>query len=489
MRPKNRMMRVVRLPLLLLPAAALFAAGCLSRAALEQRIQEARTEAADAWSNRLAGAECDLPRLAGTLTLPDALTLALAHNKTLQSALLEREIAQGRITEAYGQALPTLSAQGTAARLDPAPAGGAGGTDGDPFTRYSAGLQLRQPLYRGGAIGAALTASRLYAFWADAFIRGQTQEMLYQTALAFYQVLLADRLQAAAAASLASADAQRQTALNRATEGAASRYDVLRAEVAAANAQADLIQQQNSLRLARLRLFQLLGVLADPALAVAGDLTFEPAAPRLADTLRTAHQNRPDLAQADLLVGLQRESLAVANSRYYPSAFGLLTHTWTRQENGAAASGDWNPDWMAAIEVDMPFFDGLSREGQIAQERALLRRREIERADAEERVLLELNQALAALEDADKLVASQALNLDRARDALALAEAGFREGVHTSTDVADTRAALRLAEGLHAQALFAHTQARLTLRRAMGTLDPGDPNPAALPAFRAGDAP
>ena len=78
MRPKNRMMRVVRLPLLLLPAAALFAAGCLSRAALEQRIQEARTEAADAWSNRLAGAECDLPRLAGTLTLPDALTLALA---------------------------------------------------------------------------------------------------------------------------------------------------------------------------------------------------------------------------------------------------------------------------------------------------------------------------------------------------------------------------------------------------------------------------
>jgi outer membrane protein TolC len=264
---------------------------------------------------------------------------------------------------------------------------------------------------------------------------------------------------------------------------------VLRSEVAAANSRSELIQQQNRLRLARNRLFQVMGVVADAGLILQGDLVFEKADLRLAEALRAAHLRRPDLFQAELLIRLQRESLSVARSRYQPSLDGVASHDWARLDSDSPDADEWQRSWVAGVEMNVPIFDGLAREGKIGQERALLRRREAELAGTEERVLLEINQALASLEDAEKVVESQALNLTSAREALKLAEAGFREGVNTPTDMTDARAALRLAEGLHAQALYAHTLSRLTLRRAIGALEPGDADPAHLKEFQPGARP
>jgi outer membrane protein len=472
-------------------AAALAATpGCVSRSALEESVQDDRQAAAETWSNRLDQGDAESPRLAGSLTLADALKLALTHNKKLQSIVLEKEIAAGRVVESYGEALPTLSAGGGARRIGPADTQQsrmAGATD--PFDLYTTTVQIRQPLYRGGAIGAALKAAKLYDYWSDELIRGGVQTVLFETASAYYEVLLSERLQAVAQASLDSAESQLKIARDMAAAGAASRYDVLRSEVGVANAGSDLIQQQNRRRLARNRLFQFMGVTADPALAITGELTFEKAAPRLGEALTAAHRSRPDLFQADLLVRLQQESLQVARSRYYPSAYGVASHGWSRKDGDSDDTGEWIRDWQAGVQVDFPLFDGLAREGKIRQEKALLKRRGAELADAEERVLLEINQTLANLEDAEKVVESQSLNLLSAREALALAEAGFKEGVNTPADLADARAALRLAEGLHAQALYGHTLSRLSLRRAIGTLDPRDADPAFLKEFQPGAQP
>lgn len=474
----------------LLAAALAAAPGCVSRSALEKSVSRDRAAAAETWSNRLDRGDADSPRLEGSLSLADSLKLALTHNKVLQSIVLEKDIASGRITESYGQALPTLSAGGGYLRLDPADSTSSrlsGATD--PFNLYTATVQVRQPLYKGGAVEAALKAAKLYAYWADELVRGGVQTVIFETASAYYEVLLSERLQAVAQASLDSAESQLKIARDMAAAGTASRYDVLRSEVGVANARSDLIQQQNRRRLARNRLFQVMGVTADPALAFTGDLIFDKAAPRLSEALATAHENRPDLFQADLLVRLQHESLESARSRYYPAAYGVASHNWARKEGDTTDTGEWIRDWQAGVQVDFPLFDGLAREGRIQQEKALLKRRDAELAGTEERVLLEINQSLANLEDAEKVVESQSLNLARAREALALAEAGFKEGVNTPADLSDARAALRLAEGLYAQALYGHTLSRLSLRRAIGTLDPRDADPAFLKEFQPGAQP
>jgi len=149
----------------------------------------------------------------------------------------------------------------------------------------------------------------------------------------------------------------------------------------------------------------------------------------------------------------------------------LFTQGWSRPDPHTSTA-DWGDSWVAGVQLEIPIFDGLRREGRLIQEKALLQRRRIERMDAEESALLEIQQALLTLRDAEEFAESQRLNLQRAGEGLRLAEVGYREGVNTEVEVVDARAALTTARGLYYQAIYDHTVARLLLQRAMGILGP-----------------
>ena len=55
-------------------------------------------------------------------------------------------------------------------------------------------------------------------------------------------------------------------------------------------------------------------------------------------------------------------------------------------------------------------------------------------------MLLEIQQAILSLRDAEEFVDSQRLNLTRATGGLRLAEGGYREGINTEVEVTDARA-------------------------------------------------
>jgi outer membrane protein TolC len=92
--------------------------------------------------------------------------------------------------------------------------------------------------------------------------------------------------------------------------------------------------------------------------------------------------------------------------------------------------------------------------------------------DTQEQALLELRQAILTLRDAEEFVASQRLNLERAREALRLAEVEYREGVAEAVETTEARAALTRAQGLYYEAVYNHTTARLELQKSMGILGP-----------------
>ncbi len=464
-----------RLPLrsLLLCSAALLS-GCVTRSAYHATLREKRIERA----HPPAPPPENPPAIAGVLTLSDAVKLALRQNKELLAALEEKEIASGRILSSYGQILPSLALQGTAARLDPSTTGAT--PNPDPFERYSASLRITQPLFRGGAIQAALRAARLYDFWSDEFIRSRTQALVLETASAFYAVLLAQRLECAARSAVESAETQLRNTRDRAAQGVAARYDVLRAEVELANAHAEHIQSQNRVHVARLRLFQLMGVREETPVQLAGELTLQAGRPALKTLLQKTFAFRPELNQADLLIRLQQESVQAAKGTRFPMISAFYQYNQVRLDNDRLGAGDWTPDWSVGLQADWFLFDGLAREGRIAEEEAILRRRLRERESVEEKVWLELSQTLAALENAERIVETQTVNLQRAREALTLADAGYREGVTTAAELAQARAALLRTEALYAEALYQHTLARLALRRAVGTLSPLDDDPSDL---------
>jgi outer membrane protein TolC len=216
-----------------------------------------------------------------------------------------------------------------------------------------------------------------------------------------------------------------------------------------------------------------MGVSQETDVALAGELMYEAVEPVFEDVVRVAHLNRPDLYRAELAVRLQEQAVRVARSAYWPRLDATFTQGWARPDPHASTKDEWGDSWVAGVELELPLFDGLARKGRLVQERAILERRRIERKDAEERVLLDIQQALLALRDAAEFVESQRLNLDRAQEGLRLAEVGYQQGIHTEVAIADARAALTQARGLYYQSIYDHTSARIALQRAMGVLGPG----------------
>lgn len=455
---------VRRVPVRIFLALLLFSltGGCLSRESLDRDLRLSRSRAYRTWRHARAQRQSEV-FLTGKLSLQDALKLALTYNKSLQAALQEKDVSQGRVTESYSEALPKVSAVGTYTRLD---------EDVNLRNNYSADLEVRQPVFRGGAISAALRAARVFSCLTDEVVRGVVQTMIHAVAKDYYEMLLAQHLYAVNKDAVKSSERHLADVKQKRASGVASQFDVLRAEVDVSNFRAEMIRQQNRIHLAKARLFKTMGVSQECDVTLSDELTYEPMKPVLEAAVKLAYENRPDLYQAELNVRLQAEALRIARSRYWPQVSVFFSQGWARPDPRALTRNRWGDASAIGATAEWTLFDGLGREGRVMQEKATLKERNIELLDAQEHALLEVQQAILSLQDAEEFVESQKLNLERAAEAFRLAEVGYRQGVNTEVEVIDARAALTLARGLHYQAIHAHVVARLELQRSTGILGP-----------------
>jgi len=469
-------------------AIVMASAGCVAPERTHEALRVSRARAYRDWARTRQAQEAAEATISGSLSLEDALKLALAHSKPLQVVLQEKVRARGRVLESYAAALPKVDATGAYRRLDEVASFGVGAESisiGD-VNNYSVDLTVRQPVYRGGAISAALRVARLYACLSDERIRGLVQDVVYQVSHSYSDVLLAQELFRVNEDAVKSAAAHLEDVKKKRRHGVASDFDVLRAEVEVSNFRAEMIQQRNRIHLGKAALLKAMGVAQESEVTLSDTLSYAPMKPVLDAAVRIAFENRPDLYQAELSVRMQGEALAIAKSRYWPQVDAFFTQQWARPDPHSSTNIEWGPAWHAGISVSVPLFDGLAREGRIVQERAALRQNEIRLVDAEERALLQIRQAILSVRDAEEFVESQRLNLDRATEGLRLAGVGYREGVNTEVEVTDARAALTRASALHFKAIYDHTMARLDLQRAMGILGP---EPGASDLLRAPAAP
>ncbi len=412
--------------------------------------------------------------LAGPLLLSEAVAMALVYNRSLQQQRQEREIARGRIEASYAEALPSLDLTGGYVRRDEELGTAAPG--GESVTtrfqnQYSAGLKLAQPLFNG-RIGAALRAARLYEAWAEASIRVATEGVQRETTRAYYQAVLSEHLLEVNQTALETAGRQLEDARARRRQGMASNYDELRARVEVSNFRAQVLQARNDRDVAYTALYRLMGASPESAAELVDELPMVAETMAFADAARTALSLRADLDVAEYALRMQRESVTVARSRYLPEVSGYVSQSWANPDPRESMRDAWGDEWQAGVQASLPLFDGFGRSGVLAQERARLRQLEIALQDAEEKVVSEIRQAVLSLKTAAEFAHSQSQNLETAREALRLVEAGLKEGRNTPVEVMDARQALTRASANHYQSIFSHAMARVALQQAMGLLSP-----------------
>lgn len=475
-------------------AIVLGAAGCFpSRREVFGEIRRARAGSYARWRDQV-GEDDTLPSLQGDLAVRAAIELALEHNPDFQRVLLERRKASGQLLTAYAEGLPTVDLSADYARFDQVSTvdlGFASYQIGDR-DNYSYQVTVTQPLFKGGAVGAAVKGAKYYQFLNDEVVREAVQDVISQTALAYYDVRLAEELLQVQVEALEFAKANLADVTTRQKAGVAIPFDLLRARVEVSNVEADMIAQRNGLNRAWTALFRMMGVSQRSQVRLSDELVYTPLRVEFEHAVKLAMLNRPVLYRNELQTLVQQAALKIAQADYLPNLEAWYWHKWARPDPQESSNNVWGGQWQLGLRLRWTLFDGLRREGTIIQRRAELDQSLLQLASTEQAVLEEVRNGIFDLSDAEELVKSQQLNLQRATEALRLVKVGAREGVNTQLEVLDARSALTRARGLYHKALYAHVTARIKLQRTLGMLGPGPgaqgppkraPEPGAVEGF------
>ncbi|MCU0792780.1 MAG: TolC family protein [Opitutaceae bacterium] len=449
----------------------LLAASALALGAAAARAENAApaTEAVPPASNAPAPYAEDFP-VPDQLTLDQALRYAVRHNFAIRQARERLREQEGLIVEVRAQALPNVSIDGNYSRSDKAL------LEGDAnYQNWAVGIHVRQILYSGGGVSAALDAARTTRLAAELDIQAVVNEVLLQVRTRYADVLLNRERIEVQEKSVALLQEQLQNVKNRFDAGSVSQFEVLTAEVALANAQPALISARNAFRIAVDELRAVLGYRASFAdtqkiPTFSGELEFTPADYDLEASLAAARAKRPELRRLEQIEKARESGVTVARSDFLPELYltGGYEGRKSRFSNSVSDSLD---GWVAGVEASWAIFDGARTRGRVSQARAQLAQARLSLGEQTLAVEVEVRRALSSLQEAAELAQAAGKVVEQAEEALRLADVRYRNGAATQLDVLQARQALTEASLNRLEANYRHTVALATLRKAIAEAD------------------
>ena len=195
-----------------------------------------------------------------TITLSNAIRIALMINRSLAQSYANLYVAQGRTAEAYSALNPTVGAIVTGVRLneeqtttsllsaDPT-------TLASPIGKKVAVQNIQQqtvtlgavlPLDISGSLAAAAKQEKYLQMVYSLDVGRTTNDVVASVKSAFYNVLRARALRTVAEDDLKNANIRYTDAQNKYAAQVVTKFDVLRAHVDVANAEQQLISARNT---------------------------------------------------------------------------------------------------------------------------------------------------------------------------------------------------------------------------------------------------
>ncbi|MBW4513790.1 MAG: TolC family protein [Timaviella obliquedivisa GSE-PSE-MK23-08B] len=426
------------------------------------------------------------------ITLQQAIELAVRNSPTLQQTRLELSQSRDALREVQAANFPTLSATsnltGSAQEgLDSdrnvqGVATGNSSRDTTTSLNLQTGLQADYNIFTSGQRSSSIRAAEGTVRFRELAVEVETKQLVLDVSTSYYDLQEADQqveiFQAALSEALQSLrDAQ---ALERA--GVGTRFDVLQAEVDAANARQDLTQQLSSQEVARrtlaqrLSLAQATDITAADEVAAAGSWELS-----LEQSVVTAFKNRAELEQQLVQrdIGEQRRRNALgqlgpqigATATY--GVANLLSSSNESSEFSTEGKGFFN-NASVALNASINLFDGGAARAQARQQEANIAIAESQFVTARDQIRFQVEQSYSILQASSENIQTTTLAVQSAEEALRLARLRFQAGVGTQTDVIQQQTALTRSRVNNLGAILDYNRSLAQLQRFVSNLPDGN---------------
>lgn len=429
------------------------------------------------------------------LTLEGSVDLAFKNNPSYQIAMKEVQKARASVTESYSSILPQLNAsaayqhsweiqESTIPNFIKLmfPPNFPGIEDMPDFVRLSFGLEntitlgasVTQPLFLGGAGFAGIKMAGAAARAADRNLEKTRQDLLYNTVSAFYGCLVAKEVVIVQEEALQQSQENMEMVRKKFDAGAASKFDLMRAEVNVANTKPDAISARNQSKIALTRLKMVLALPMETEIEVDGELLYENddfTTMTILDYEKMALQSRPELQAIEEQKTISRHGISLARSSFLPKLFFATDYSYLGMTNEwKLGDVDYSRGFTSAVSLQLPLFTGLRNNKQYQKAKldhymVLDTKKQIS-----DGIIAEVEAVYNTLLEAKEKYEAARENANLAQETFRLATMMYEEGTNTQLDVFTAQLGLTSARLNYLSSVYEYQLARYGLRKVTGHL-------------------
>jgi outer membrane protein len=413
------------------------------------------------------------------LSLRDAAARAAADNPIVRAAHRDVEVSNKQLSKAWREYIPTITANARYSYLNddialkiptitlPLPPAGLS-LSLNPIhlldrSTLRADVTATMPLFTGLRIESGIRAARHLAAEATAQDTLTLQRTVAEALTNYQQCLLADQNCAAREEASATVARHHRDVVALREQGIATQYDLIRADLAVAEADRALEDAHNQRTLAYRMLRKTLSLGEETPLFLSDSLAYQPFTIGLEDAIAEAQASRPEKA----VLREKQEAVRALSSAEVGKMLPQIG-AFAKYEFNDKALTQLDPRWMVGVSASLTIFNGLKDLASAQMYDIQDEKLDDLQVEAGNAIALEVRKFFADMQTADRNIRSARTSLSLAQEALRMANRRFETGAGTSLEVIDAQTSVVANRTGLAAALFAYRTSQVQLARAMG---------------------
>ncbi len=306
-----------------------------------------------------------------------------------------------------------------------------------------------QPIFFGGKIIAGRRFANAELDYADAELQKVSNEIIKETIERYFGVVLLQQVVKVRQEVVHGMKRHERDAKRAIEIGVIPSHELLRAQVAVANAERDFIDDNNKLELALLGLKSSMGLHEDINLEIKDSLVFTLVSDEVESLKQEAFSQQPIFKMIDQKKLMVEQKHALERSEFMPqiAAWGQYN----------AFGNDYPvtlPPFMVGIQAHINIFHGVQKVNKLKATRFLARQVELADKYAHEQVNLWVDKSWREVENKQERYLKMEPTVELARRNLEINEKRFREGLGKSIDVIDAQLLYEGAEVERLKSLY-----------------------------------
>ncbi len=415
-----------------------------------------------------------------TLTLDEAIEVALSENPSIKVAEKELEKVDYSRKETWSGLIPSISAEGRYSRnvkkpvmfLSPDMAGGFGGSSTIEIgsdNSYSGTVSAGMPLFNMSLFrNIQMTEVEMKRALESA--RQSRINMVSEVKKAYYNCLLANDSYRVIQRSLRNAKENYENTKRLYEQGSAAEYDVIRSEVQVRNLEPSLTEAENGRKVSALMLKILLGLEQHVPVKFNENLQeFSGLIETLPPSPQEDISNNTEIRQLDVQEMQLDKQFDLTRAQRFPTVSAFLNYQFqTEADNFEFSEYAWATPVVAGVQVQIPVFSGFSKRYQEKQVEISMEQLKFQRENVERQVSVSVLNAFSDMEAAGQKVESGKVAVRQAERGYEIAQTRYETGAGTLLELNDAEVALTQARLNLNQARFDFLSARAEYEKVLG---------------------